>query len=61
MPQRRFRAACHGGCPKHRFALSRDGEPGLNYLCAACRRFLAHAGPRLAEIAARIGRGQTAT
>lgn len=57
----RFRAACHGGCPKHRFALSRDGEPGLNYLCAAYRRFLVHAGPRLAEIAARIGRGQTAT
>ncbi len=57
----RFRAACHGGCPKHRFATSRDGEPGLNYLCAAYRRFLAHAGPRLAEIAARVGWGQTAT
>lgn len=57
----RFRTACHGGCPKHRFAVTRDGEPGLNYLCPAYRRFLSHAGPRLAEIAARIGRGQTAT
>lgn len=57
----RFRPLCHGGCPKHRFAITRDGEPGLNHLCAAYRRFLAHAGPRLAEIAARVGWGQTAT
>lgn len=53
----RFRRACHGGCPKHRFAVTRDGEAGLNYLCAAYRRFLAHAGPRLSEIAARVATG----
>ena len=55
----RYRFACNGGCPKHRFACSRDGEPGLNYLCEAHRRFFRHAGPRLEAMAARLARGQS--
>jgi uncharacterized protein len=35
-------AACHGGCPKHRFAQSPYGEPGLHYLCAGYRKFFQH-------------------
>jgi len=34
--------ACWGGCPKHRFTVSPDGEPGLHYLCAGYKKFFLH-------------------
>ncbi len=34
--------ACWGGCPKHRFAVSPHGEPGLHYLCAGYKKFFRH-------------------
>jgi uncharacterized protein len=44
------RFACHGECPKHRFIQTPDGEPGLNYLCAAYKTFFHHAKPAMDEM-----------
>lgn len=34
--------ACHGECPKNRFALAPDGEPGMNYLCPSYEKYFRH-------------------
>ena len=55
-----FRFACHGGCPKHRFLQTPDGEPGLNYFCAAFKQFFTHAGPALRDMAELMHHGRPA-
>jgi len=46
------RFACNGECPKHRFLYAPDGEPGLNYFCAAYKKFFTHAAPTMSRMKA---------
>jgi uncharacterized protein len=48
---------CNGGCPKDRFALSRDGEAGQNYLCAGLEKFFMHTGPTFNVMAQLLRQG----
>lgn len=36
-------ACCNGGCPKDRFDLSTDGQPGQYHLCRGLEMFFSHA------------------
>lgn len=53
------RFACNGECPKHRFAYTEEGEPGLNYLCAGYMKFFRHIDPSMRFMAEQLRRRQS--
>jgi uncharacterized protein len=52
--------ACNGECPKNRFTLTPDGEPGLNYLCEGYRKFFTHVDPAMRKMADLVRNGRNA-
>jgi uncharacterized protein len=52
------RFACNGECPKHRFLITPDGEPGLNYLCAGYKHFFHYIDPFMKFMAAELQAGR---
>ncbi|HIK19465.1 MAG TPA: anaerobic sulfatase maturase [Leptolyngbyaceae cyanobacterium M33_DOE_097] len=55
------RFACHGECPKNRFLITPDGEPGLNYLCADYKQFFKHVNEPFKILATLMHKGLPAT
>jgi uncharacterized protein len=53
-----FLFACRGGCPKHRFASTPDGEHGLNYLCSGFKQFYRHVDPSMKRMTELIYAGK---
>ena len=41
---------CNGGCPKDRFGLSAEGQPGQYWLCPGLKAFFDHAQPVLERV-----------
>jgi uncharacterized protein len=52
------RILCNGGCPKDRFASSKDGEAGHNYLCAGLELFFKHTRPLMGAMVELLRRGR---
>jgi uncharacterized protein len=52
--------ACYGECPRNRFILTPDGEPGLNYLCAGYKQFFKHIDAPMRTMARLVREGRYA-
>jgi len=52
--------SCHGACPRNRFILAPDGEPGLNYLCEGYKLFFKHVDEPMKTMANLIRSGHFA-
>jgi uncharacterized protein len=50
--------ACNGECPKNRLIRTRDGVPGLNYLCSGLQKFWQDIDRDAKAICERIARGE---
>jgi len=57
----RMLPACNGGCPKHRFLQTADGQEGLNYLCKGYLKYLAGVAPYMKVMAGYLASGEPVT
>ncbi len=48
------RFACNGGCPKDRFTVAPDGQPGLHYLCPSYQAYFRHVDKPMRFMAAAL-------
>ncbi len=55
------RFACHGECPKHRFLVSEQNEPGLNYLCKSYKKYFNYINPYMMRMRQRLQAGLPAS
>ena len=53
-----FLFACNGECPKNRVIRTRDGEPGLNYLCSGLQKYWRHIDRDVKDICRRLAWGE---
>jgi uncharacterized protein len=53
--------ACHGECPKNRFAHAPDGSAGLNYLCPSYKKYFKHITQYMNAMGKLISHGQPAS
>ena len=53
----RYLRFCNGGCPKDRFGVSAQGQPGQYWLCPGLKAFFAHAEPVLEKVMAMSAQG----
>ncbi len=51
----RYLFACSGECPKNRLLTTKEGEPGLNYLCEGLYHYFEHIDPYIRKIVHALG------
>ena len=56
----RYYFACHGECPKHRFAKTEQNEVRMNSLCEGLYHFFSHVDPYMHKMKALIFEGKEA-
>jgi uncharacterized protein len=56
----RYYFACHGECPKHRFAKTEQNEVRMNSLCEGLYHFFSHVNPYMHKMKALIFEGKEA-
>ena len=54
----KYEFACHGECPRNRFLMTADGEPGLNYLCKGYHAFFSHAATAMDYMRRQLQQGR---